>query len=257
MSYVDAHLHLADPGFAGRVEQAIADADKNNVTRLLSNAMDYASSLQTIALAERYRGKVFAAIGVHPWTATNETSYELDKFEQLLEQHKDCVKAIGEIGLDGKYSQDEKAKTRQMHVFRFFLELAERRKLPVVVHSRQAVNEVLETLSNFNIPKVLLHWYDGPTEKLKSIQKPGYLISIGPAVFTSVRISEIARATTLDMILTETDGPVRYRGSFEGRPTQPSFVLDVVQKLAEIKTLSVATVRETVWNNFQKFMPGD
>jgi TatD DNase family protein len=255
LSYVDAHLHLADQGFAGRIQQAIDDSNENNVRYLLSNAMDYETSTETIRLAKRYPSKVFAAIGVHPWTATNATDYHLDKFERLIEENAGYVKAIGEIGLDGKYTQDEKLKERQLEVFRFFLSLAERNGLPTVIHSRLAVDQVLETLSAFHIPKVLLHWYDGPIDKLSLIKEKAYQISIGPAVFYSRTISEVARNADLGMILSETDGPVKYRGPFQGRPTQPSFVVDVVRKVAEIKTVGTDAVREAVWNNFQDLIP--
>jgi TatD DNase family protein len=253
LSYVDAHLHLADPGFSGRVEGAIDDANKSNVAFLLSNAVDFDTSIQTIALAKRYPAKVLAAIGVHPSTATRTADLQLDKFEQLIRDNADHVSAIGEIGLDGKYTQDETLKKRQRDVFRFFLSLAERKGLPVVVHSRLAVNEVLETLSDFHLSKVLLHWYDGPVE-LGLLTEKGYMISIGPAVYTSRTISEIAQKADLDMILTETDGPVNYRGPFEGKPTQPSFVVEVVRKLAEIKTVSTDTMRRAVERNFRELI---
>lgn len=254
MSYIDAHLHLADPAFEGRVDQAIEDAIRNNVGYLLSNAMDFDTSIQTIALGRRYPGKVLAAIGVHPWTATNSTDYQLERFHQLVRENLDVVKAIGEIGLDGKYTQDDTPKSRQKDVFRFFLGLAEEHNLPVVVHSREAIDEVIEVLSEFNRQEVLLHWYDGPSEKLKLIEDRGYLVSIGPAVFYSRRISEIARNAPLDMILTETDAPVKYRGPFAERLTQPSFILDVVQKLGEIKALSTEAVVEALWRNFHRLI---
>ncbi len=248
-------MHLADSAYVGRIEQAIADAGQNNVAYLLSNAMDYDTSTQTIALAKLYPAKVLAAIGVHPWTATSSTDYHLDRFEQLIQENLDTVKAIGEIGLDGKYTQNEALKSRQKDVFRFFLTLAEKRQLPVMVHSRQAVDETLEVLSEFDLPKVLLHWYDGPSDKLKLIEERGYLISIGPAVLYSRRINEIAQNAALDMILTETDAPVKYRGPFEDRLTQPSFVVEVVRRLAEIKAISTEAMREGVWRNFLELLP--
>lgn len=255
MSYVDAHLHLADPGFVGRTDQVIDDATKSMVMRLLSNSVDYETSIQTIALAKRYSPRVFAAIGVHPSTVTNTRDQRLDEFRQLIEENVGYVAAIGEVGLDGKYTQDEQVRKRQLEVFRFFLSLAERRGLPVVVHSRLAVDEVLGTLQDFHLPKVLLHWYDGPLDKLEVIRERGYLISIGPAVFYSRVISQVAAKVALDMILSETDGPVKYRGPFEGRLTQPSFVVEVVRKVAEIKGLHIDAVREAVWSNFRKLIP--
>jgi TatD DNase family protein len=254
LSYVDAHLHLADPGFAGRIEQALDDATKNNVMCLLSNSVDYATSTQTIALAKRYSSRVLAAIGVHPSTIMNTKDQRLDEFQQLIEENAEHVTAIGEVGLDGKYTQGEQGRKRQLEVFRFFLGLAERNGLPVVVHSRLAVDEVLGTLQDFHLPKVLLHWYDGPLDKLELIRERGYLVSIGPAVFYSRAIGEVASNAALDIILSETDGPVRYRGSFEGRPTQPSFVIEVVRKVAEIKGLHIDDVRETVLSNFRKLI---
>ena len=143
---------------------------------------------------------------------------------------------------------------RQGQVFEFFLQLAERRRLPVIVHSRLAVNEVLETLTRFDLRTVLLHWYDGPIEKLRLIEDRGYLISIGPVTLYSPRTCELARKAGLGMILTETDGPVAYGGQFKGRMTKPSFVIDVVQKFAEIKSISMDVAQDALLNNFRKLV---
>jgi TatD DNase family protein len=229
------------------------DAAKNGITRLLSNAMDYATSVDTIALAKRFGGTVLAAIGLHPWSVVNSPTIDLTKFERLLDENREHVKAIGEIGLDGKYTQDTEKRNKQREVFQFFLAIAEKKRLPVVIHSRLAVDEVLNELSRFTQLKVLLHWYDGPVEKLKSIRERGYMISIGPALFYSKRIAEITRKADLGMILSETDGPVTYHGPFQGKFTQPSFVIDVVRRLAEMRSENVETVREAVWSNFQKY----
>ena len=207
-----------------------------------------------MSLAKRYGGNVLAAVGVHPWTVTNAKDYQLDKFEQLVRDNPSNVKAIGEIGLDGQYTQDQELKRKQREIFEFFLRLAEAKRLPAIVHSRLAVDEVLEVLPSFNVPQVLLHWYSGPTEKLNLIQDRHYLISIGPSVFYSSRIIKIARAADLNLILTETDGPVSHHGPFEGQVTLPSFVVEVTQKLSELKNLDGNAVRETIWSNFQRLI---
>ncbi len=254
MSYVDAHVHLADPAYSDRIEAIIEDATKNGIARILSNAMDYDTSVATIALARRYEETVLAAVGLHPWTVVNGPTFELAKFEDLLDENAEHVKAIGEIGLDGKYTQDEEKRRRQREIFEHFLEIAERKRLPVVVHSRMAIEEVLDEIARFAKLKVLLHWYDGPAEKLELIRERGYFISIGPALFYSKRIAEIGRKAELDMILSETDGPVTYHGPFQEKTTQPSRVIDVVERLAEIRFEKVATIKEAVWSNFQMYM---
>jgi TatD DNase family protein len=254
LSYVDAHLHLADSRYTGQIGRMINDANENHVSRLLSNALDYETSLQTLEIAKRYDSIVLAAIGVHPWTANGRVDCQLEKFEELIKANEKHVKAIGEIGLDGKYTQDAVTRKRQREVFEFFLQVAERRSLPVIVHSRLAVDEALQTLSTFNLPRVLIHWYDGPVQKLDLVRDRGYMISTSPIVLYTRRIIEIARAADLKMILTETDGPTTYHGPFEGTQTRPSFVIEVVKKLAEIKSESVETVRETIVDNFRRLL---
>jgi TatD DNase family protein len=250
LSYIDAHLHLADPVYAGSAKSIIEDAARANVTSLLSSAVNYSTSVQTISLAKQYHGSVLAAVGIHPSTVVYETDYELALFEHLIDENREYVKAIGEIGLDGKYTQDATKTRQQREIFRFFLSIAEKRQLPVVVHSRLAVTDVLDELSRFNLRRVLMHWYDGPLEKLELIRQQGYMISIGPTLLYSKRIAEIARNADLSTVLTETDGPVPYHGPYEGKRTVPSFVIDIVRKLAELKLKKYQDVRDAVWNNF-------
>ena len=256
MSYIDSHLHLADPGYKGKVDSILDDATRNGIFHLFSNAVDYETSLETISLAKQHEHLVLAAVGLHPWTVVNKGTSDQGKFEALLKEHGQYISAIGEIGLDGKYAQDAEKTKLQKETFRFFLRLAEKRRLPVVIHSRLALNDVLEELPQFNLPRILLHWYDGPTEKLKLIQDCGYLISIGPSLLYSKRLAEIARAADLEMILTETDGPVSYHGPFEEKMTQPSFVIDVVKKIAELKSMNLEPVRDAIRSNFQRLIMG-
>jgi TatD DNase family protein len=236
------------------MEPVLDDAAANNVAYLVSNGMDYESSLRTIDLSKRY-DKVVAAVGVHPWTVTNSNgALDFSIFEQLIEDNREQVRAIGEIGLDRQYSQDDEKRQRQKEAFLFFLALAELRNLPVVIHSRLAISAILEILPSFQLVRVLLHWYSGPSDILNVIKDRGYLISVGPSILYSKRVAEVAREADLSIILTETDGPVSYYGPFKGKPTRPSFVIPVVQKLSEIKNRSVEETRRTIWKNFQSFI---
>ena len=254
MSYIDAHTHLADSGYAGKVEEIVEDAKQHAVAHLLSNPIDYESSIATIKLAKQYPDRVLAAVGVHPSTATRTNELHLEEFNELMEANREHVRAVGEIGLDGKYSQDEAVKDRQRATFRFFLDLAEKTQLPVTVHSRQAVDETLDILANFHIPKVLLHWYDGPVENLQLMKERGYFISVGPALLYSRRISEITIAADIGTLLTETDGPVIYRGLGGERLTKPSLVIDVVRKIAELKAMSQEAVKAAIQRNFDLYL---
>jgi TatD DNase family protein len=256
LSYVDAHLHLADPAYADKIESILEDAAQHGVGRLFSSAVDYETSVRTVSLAKQHEKTILPAIGLHPWTVVSNPTFDLTLFERLLDENRQHVKAIGEIGLDGKYTQDKQKREAQREVFRFFLRTAERRQLAVVVHSRLAVDEVLDELSRFSLTKVLLHWYDGPVENLSSLKERGYFISVGPALLYSKRIAQIARNSDLSMLLTETDGPVEHHGPFKGKMTRPSFVIDVARELAKLRSEEPKKVRDIVWNNFQRLAPG-
>jgi len=257
LSYVDSHIHLADVGYADLADSILRAPKNRDIKFLLSNATDYETSLETISIARKHEGRVLAAIGVHPSTIVQNHQQPLEKFEELIDADKAHVAAIGEIGLDGQYSQDPEKKADQLQIFKFFLELAERKRLPVVVHSRLAIDEALDALTSFNLTGVLMHWYSGPPDKLKLLKDRGYMISIGPSVAYAKRIVEIARAADLSTLLTETDGPVKYRGPFEDRMTEPAFVIDVVQKLSEIRSEEVDAIRDAVLQNFLAFLHGN
>ena len=255
MSYVDAHLHLADDEYAGQIEDVLKNAAENKVASLLSNGMDYESSIKTMNLARQYEGTVIAAVGIHPWTVMNTRKpIDFGAFERLVEENRQHIKAIGEIGLDGKYTQDDDKKKQQHEVFRSLLTLAERHTLPVVIHSRLAIDDVLATIPSFKLSRVLLHWYSGALEYLPRIRDHGYLISVGPSILYSKRSADIAFNADLSIVLTETDGPVNYFGPFKGKPTRPSFVIDVVRKLAEMKKKKVDEVRDVICNNYHSFL---
>ena len=256
LSYIDAHLHLTDPGYADKVDAVVEEAGQHDVTQMLSNATDYETSLETIRLAKQFPDRVLAAVGVHPSTATRSSAPNLNKFAEMIDDNARWIKAIGEIGLDGTYAQDERAKTKQQQVFRFFLELAEEKKLPVAIHSRGAVPEALALLAGFRIPCVLFHWYDGPKTNLPLLREHGYLISIGPAIFYSRKITEIARLADPGLILSETDGPVKYRDLFGGQPAAPARVVEVVRRLAEEKGMSLDAMKSMISSNFQRFLHG-
>jgi TatD DNase family protein len=179
---------------------------------------------------------------------------DLSAFDRLIEENRSHVKAVGEIGLDGKYSQDDDKKKRQHEVFLSLLALAERYTLPVVIHSRLAIDDVFAAIPSFKLSRILLHWYSGPLEYLNRIRDQGYLISVGPSILYSKRSADIALKADLSTILTETDGPVSYYGPFKGKPTRPAFVIDVVRKLAELKNRREDEVRDAIWNNFLSFI---
>ncbi|MGA2386474.1 MAG: TatD family hydrolase [Candidatus Bathyarchaeia archaeon] len=251
MKLVDAHVHLSDAQYAGHIEELVADAKNASVTALITNAMDLKTCKSDLALAEKYSGLVYPALGIHPWNVNALAEGELKQTIDLIEKSKGEVKAIGEIGLDFKY---ETAWEKQMMVFDKMLHLAEKLDLPVIIHSRGTTDKVIDLLPSYRVKRVLLHWFSYPLSALDRAMDRGYFITEGPPAVYSSGIREVIEKVTLTQFLTETDGPVTYyKRPFKGQLTKPSFIRNVVEAVAEIKKTNVDDVAQRIAENFQVF----
>jgi len=253
MKFVDAHIHLSDEEYADCVEEIITNAKKANVVALVSNSMDLKTSIESLKLAEKYRGMVYAALGVHPWSVQTLTDEELLEVIELVSEKKagGRLVAVGEVGLDIKY---EKIWDKQLRVFEEMLRVAERLALPVIIHSRGTTTQIVDILPSYSLKKVLLHWFSNPISALTNVIEKGYYITEGPPAVYSNGIQEVVRRIPLTNLLTETDGPVRFfRQPFNGKRTSPAFIPAVVEAIAKIKKVSVEEAAEQIAKNFTGF----
>lgn len=253
MKLTDAHIHLSDAEYAHVIEELVLDAKNANVTALISNSMDLETSIKSIALAERYPGLVYAALGIHPWNVNVLKENELEDTLNLIfkQNKKKAIVAIGEIGLDYKY---EAIWDKQLMVFDKMLRAAEETGLPVIVHSRGTTAQIVDMLPSYNLKRVLLHWFSHPLSALNKAVAHGYFITEGPPAAYSPGIREVIKKVPLTNLLTETDGPVTYRKPpYNGELTRPSFIRTVIESIAEIKSMPVVEVAEQIAKNFEDF----
>jgi TatD DNase family protein len=253
MKFIDAHIHLSDEEYAECVDEIITEAKNANVAALVSNSMDLKTSVESLKLAEKYSGIVYAALGIHPWNVQALTDEELQETIKLISEQRTnkAVIAIGEVGLDAKY---EKIWDKQLRVFEEMLHLAEKLNLPVIIHSRGTTAQIVEMLPSYRLNKVLLHWFSNPISALTKAIENGYYITEGPPATYSNGIQEVVKRTPLTNLLTETDGPVRYfKQPFNGKRTTPAYIPIVVEAIAKVKGLSVEEVAEQIEKNFTEF----
>lgn len=253
MRLVDAHIHLTDAQYAGCADELIVDAKASGVIAMVSNAMDYQTSVDCIKLATQYPDLVYVALGIHPWNVNVLKPNELEETIDLIieENQKNHVLAIGEIGLDCKY---ESIWESQLKVFDKMLHLAEKLDLPAIIHSRGTTAFIVDMLPSYNLKRVLLHWFSHPMAALKQAIDHGYYITEGPPVVYSQGIRDVVTEVPLENFLTETDGPVLFRKPpFNGQMTKPSFVSEVVAAVAEIKKMNSQDVSEQIVTNFETF----
>jgi len=167
-------------------------------------------------------------VGIHPEAAARE---DLDKFREIFKSNMQSIDGVGEIGLDGTYDVPYE---RQKQVFNVMLELAESEKKPVSIHSRKALDDVLEILSSYTIKGALLHWFAGSKKQLARSMDMGMYVSYGPALVYSEDKKVLLKNTDKSRFLVETDGPVRYSHCFENLPAvSGAFLVSVVASAAK------------------------
>lgn len=209
---------------------------------------DYENSLKTLNLADK-NNLVFPFVGIHPEASPDQ----IEKIVSLIEEKKDKIAGIGEIGLDPTYVEGGDL-SGQIKTFENLLSIAENQSMPVSIHSRKSLDRVLETLSSFNLTKVLLHWFDGNKKQLKRTLDRGYFVSYGPVMVYANDKQSLLSKTEPDKILVETDGPVRFSGCFRFKTAQVSFIPSVVFCASKILQMDYDELSSVLENNTKQFL---
>ena len=244
MPWADHHCHLPAVDAAAEV---IADARSAGVGVLVNVGTDVEDSRQAIAVAESHDG-VWATAGVHPHEASGGT----DGLEALM-GHNGVV-AVGEAGLD--YHYDHSPRPVQRRVFAAQVELANRRGLPLVVHSRSAWEDTLSVLDREGVPsRTVMHCFTGGPDEAEECLRRGAVLSFsGIVTFPKAEeVREAARICPLDRLLVETDSPYLAPVPHRGRPNRPALVPVVGAAVAATKGLDVSQVEAATFGTARAF----
>jgi len=257
MRFVDAHIHLSDPAYSGKVDQIIKEAKRANVVAVVSNGMNLETSALSARLGQEYPNFVFAALGIHPWNVSTMAPDELNRTINLISKYgadRESVVAVGEVGLDPQYAKRKENKELQLKVFHEMRSATEKSSLPIIVHSRWSAQKIMAILPSYHLRGVLFHWFSSPVELLPVTVERGYYISEGPPTVFSSRIQDVVKRVPLTNLLTETDGPVQYYAHpFKDKLTTPSFIPQVIKAVAEIKGMKEEEVANQTIKNFVNF----
>ncbi len=252
----DSHSHLDAEQFDHDRDCVIERARLNGVSYILNPGADFPSSVRAVALAEQY-DFIFAAVGVHPHDALTMDEQMLLKLEQMA--LNPVVKAIGEIGLD--YYRDLSPREEQIKWFTAQIRMAKRLKLPIIIHDRDANDDVLRILKEENAfdTGVLMHCYSGSLELAKQYVKLGAMISIaGPVTYKNARKTvEVVEALPLDRLLIETDAPYLTPEPNRGKRNEPMFVAHTCRRMAAIKNISYEEMAKSTLENAKRFFKID
>ncbi|MBS3098494.1 TatD family hydrolase [Candidatus Woesearchaeota archaeon] len=255
---IDVHAHLADEEFTKDLGKVIERARKADVKAIITNGSDHKTNVSSLKIAEKY-DIVKAALGIYPLYAVDlglrEAAYPMEKIKPIdidnelkfIEENKDKLTAIGEIGLDYTVKGKEK---EQKEVFQKIIRLAEKIKKPIIVHSRKAEDDVIEMLNSSKIKKVLLHCFSGKKNIVKKAADLGYHFSIPTNVVRAQNFQLMVKEININQLFCETDAP--YLSPFKDRRNEPAFVIESYKKMAEIKGMELQEVINNVWMNFQR-----
>lgn len=234
----DSHAHYTDNAFDTDRESMLGSLKESGVCGVINCATDILSSISSLELASQY-DFIFAACGIHPENVDCIREDYLQSLKQLAENPK-CV-AIGEIGLDYHWRQDN--KQLQKEIFESQISLSNELSLPVIVHDRDAHGDTLEILKKHK-PRGVLHCFSGSVETAAEILKLGMYIGFGGALtFKNARRSvDVAQFLPLERILLETDCPYMAPVPMRGKRNNSAYITFVAEKLAEIKGVSAQEI---------------
>jgi TatD DNase family protein len=242
------------PQFDRDRDAVVLRAREAGLVAVVNIGTSLASSRASVALAERY-DFVYATVGIHPHDADTADQDALEELRTLA--HHPKVVAIGEIGLD--YYRDYSPRPAQRRAFRDQLALASALGLPVVVHSRDAHDEVLATLRDWEGTGVL-HTYAAGPEHLDDVMTMGFFVGIsGPVTFSKAkRLREVAKTVPLGRLLVETDCPYLTPEPHRGKRNEPAYVKYVAEAVAQARGATLEQIASTTTENTRRLfgLPG-
>jgi len=278
---IDTHAHLDFENFNEDREEVIRRAFDNEVKKIINIGVDLETSKKSIALAEKYDG-IFAAVGFHPHDAEEALNFPSeDDFAELkkLAAHKK-VRAIGEIGLDYTRFKEADQIENQKELLLKQLKMAGELNLPVVIHCREAWEDLYEIIFNFQfsisnkIPnpksqntthqvsgiRFVLHCYSGDradTEKFLKLPNVCFSfsgnITYPKPVERANNFAQVIRMIPLDRIMLDSDSPFLTPQEFRGKRNEPAHIRYIAEKIAEIKQISEEEVEKVTDENAREF----
>jgi TatD DNase family protein len=251
--FVDSHCHLDFPDFASDLPAVLAEAKAANVGRMLTIGTRMSKLGPVIAIAEAHEN-IWCTVGVHPHEAATEGPLcDLTRLGELAQHPK--VVGFGETGLD--YFYDRSPRDEQERSFRLHCEAARQYGLPLVVHTRDADDDMRRILLDEQIKGPftgLIHCFSSGQKLADFALEIGFFLSFsGILTFKKAEeLQEVAKTVPLDRILIETDSPYLAPLPFRGKRNQPAYVGRVAAKLAELKGLPLAEVEAATTANFHR-----
>jgi TatD DNase family protein len=255
MLLIDTHCHLYSKQFESDLDEVIQRAEREGVAKFYLPAIDKGSLSELLAVEERYPGKCIAMMGLHPCSVRADYQDELKLVEEWLGRRP--FAAVGEIGLD--FYWDRSFEKEQYEAFYRQIDWALQYKLPIVIHSRESMLQTIGVVRERQDGRLsgIFHCWSGSVEVAQQIIDLGFYLGIGGVLtYKKAGLDETLRHVSLDHLVLETDAPYLAPTPFRGKRNESSFLKYVVERLAEVKGVSVEEVARITTANAQKIFGG-
>ncbi|UAY52752.1 TatD family hydrolase [Ferruginibacter albus] len=255
MLIVDTHCHLYSEEFEKDINAVIERAESEGVNKFFLPAIDSNSLEQMLLLEEKFPGKCFAMMGLHPCYVKENYKEELAIVEQWLGKRK--FAAVGEIGLD--FYWDKTFTQQQYEAFHTQIAWAKQYGLPIVIHTRNAMRETIDLVKAYSWDvSGIFHCFGGNYEEAKEIIELGFYLGIGGIVtYKNSPLIDTLQKIDLKHIVLETDAPYLSPVPFRGKRNESSYLKYIIEKIADIKQVSKTEVAETTTANAKKIFSID
>ncbi|MEL6975025.1 MAG: TatD family hydrolase [Bacteroidota bacterium] len=248
MILTDTHTHLYSEAFDEDRESTIQRAIDLGIQRFFIPAIDSTYTQAMFDLKEKHPDKVFLMMGLHPTHVKENYQTELDHVVEMLNKHQ--FYAVGEIGIDLYW--DKTFLPQQQEAFRFQIGLAKKQGLPIVIHCREAFDEIFEILEEEKSPSLhgIFHCFTGNFEQAQKAIGYNMKLGIGGVVtFKNGKIDTFLNQIPLEHIVLETDSPYLAPVPYRGKRNESAYLINVLNKLSEVYNLPTSEIAEITTEN--------
>ena len=251
---IDSHLHLDDAKLAPRIDEIYDSFEQNGIQFVINNSCDMPTMVAGVDLADKYE-KIYATVGMHPHESKHFNNEFVSRMEQYAQHPK--VVAMGEIGLD--YYYDLSDRQTQRDVFAAQIEIADKLRLPLTLHVRDAYGDawdILRAQKNHLNCGVLWHCYSGSAEFARQMAREGHYFAFGGAItFKNANNADVFAQIPFDRVLSETDSPYMSPEPLRGKVNTPLNIPIIVAKIASFYGKGVDETEAQIRKNTLRLFP--
>jgi len=254
---IDSHCHLEQSDYE-QDRDVVIQRCRQQLRAIITSCADPRDFDVSMQLVRRYGGFVFATASVHPGYVKEFSEGEVNEYIKRIKSNRDSLVAIGETGLDYDWVKEVEWREKQRELFVQLISLAELLQLPLVIHSRGAAEEVGEVLEEYGVERVQMHMFT-TRSLLKQVIDNGWLISVNTLLLVSKGVRKIVRDCPIEQLMLETDAPwlgIGKDGKIKPKDevrNEPTAVMLVARKVAEIKKMDIQEVDEQTTENAKRF----